>query len=73
MCKTRVLKTPSLFVSSLCAGSSCKDVLTTNPLGALALREQITPAGRIPMAEHDRKMDAILTVDGLISSSSMTQ
>lgn len=42
-------------------------------LGALALREQIIPAGTIPMAGHDHKMDAIMTADGLISSPSATQ
>ncbi|EJC97745.1 5-formyltetrahydrofolate cyclo-ligase [Fomitiporia mediterranea MF3/22] len=33
---------------------------------ALSLREQIVPIGEIPMAEHDRRMDAIVTPDGLI-------
>lgn len=42
-------------------------------LGALALREQIIPAGTIPMAGHDHKMDVIMTADGLISSPSATQ
>ena len=33
---------------------------------ALALREQVLPAGEIPMAEHDRTMDAIATPEGIL-------
>ncbi|KAL5523102.1 hypothetical protein ACEPAF_1369 [Sanghuangporus sanghuang] len=33
---------------------------------ALSLREQILPVGQIPMLEHDRKMHAVATSDGII-------
>ncbi|KAL5481002.1 hypothetical protein ACEPAI_9943 [Sanghuangporus weigelae] len=33
---------------------------------ALSLREQILPVGQIPMLEHDRKMHAVATPDGII-------
>ena len=37
------------------------------PSVALALREQMLPIGKIPMVSHDRRMDAIITEDGIAS------
>ncbi|KAH8113748.1 5-formyltetrahydrofolate cyclo-ligase [Phellopilus nigrolimitatus] len=34
---------------------------------ALSLRQQMLPLGQIPMAEHDRPMDAIVTSDGVVT------
>lgn len=34
---------------------------------ALSLRKQIVPVGEIPMAEHDRRKDYIVTPDGILS------
>lgn len=37
---------------------------------ALALREQMLPVGDVPVAEHDKKMDMIVTPDGSIADDS---
>ncbi|KAG8904418.1 5,10-methenyltetrahydrofolate synthetase [Tulasnella sp. 403] len=48
-----------------------KDRQPTGPiLAALALKEQVLEAGKIPTEEHDRSMDMLVTSDGIISKSS---
>lgn len=37
---------------------------------ALALREQMLPVGDVPVAEHDKKMDMVVTPDGSIADNS---
>lgn len=40
---------------------------------ALALREQILEAGKVPIGEHDWKMDMIVGPDGVVEGAASTK
>ena len=42
------------------------------PKVALALREQISSTGQIPMAEHDHRMNAVASPDGIICDEAIS-
>ena len=51
----------------ICLFITGKDTQVKLLLVALALNEQVIGRGKIPMADHDRKMDFIVTPEEVIS------
>lgn len=47
-------------------------MLTAPELAALALKEQILEAGKIPLEEHDFKVDMIVSPEGILSKDTTT-
>lgn len=54
---------------SLAAAHALRHERPRPMLIALALREQLLDPGAVPMAEHDWKVDAIVTPDGVVAGN----